>query len=180
MANDKDQKQNTYAAKESEDSDTIHVHIENEDSLRSDLSYLAGKLGVNLEDLKKERYRLEMQAKQDEINKRQEKKLKAKEAQDAALEKQFLDEYGFKEGHYGITLNGRRIQNLKSLGEFKCLHCGAGLNLRGLAHLIVEWGQHTYAITDNPLSAWYGTPVRTEDVKCVNKHVNHVVVQYII
>ncbi len=172
--------QNKYAAKDSSDSDTIHVHIESQESLKSDLEYLAEKMGVDIEQLREERYQAEKQEKEAEINKRLEKKNKARIAREDALEKEFLDGYGFKDGHYGLTLNGRRIQKLKNFDEIVCPQCGVPLRLQGLATSIVEVGNRIMEHPLNPLSAFYFVQCRIQDVECQNKHVNKVIVQRIL
>jgi hypothetical protein len=161
--------------------DTTHVIIQDETTIRSDLEYLASKLGVSLDQLQAERLENEKRGRQDEINRRLEKKRRAREAQEAALEREFLTNYGGKDGHYLMTVGGKRIQKLKDFSEITCPHCGVPMpTVRGLGQAIAEWRNNSFDITGNPLSAWFGLPARGEDVKCKNGHKVRVVVQYII
>lgn len=160
-------------------SDTVHVHLQTPETLKGDLSYLADKLGVDLEKLREERYQEEQQAKQAETDKRREKKERARLAREAALDKEFLENYGSRDGHYSITLNGKRIQKLKSFDETVCPVCGVCLNLSGLARSIVEQND-LWSHPFNPLSSFYYSPCRIDTARCPNRHENNVIVQYIL
>ncbi len=172
------EEKNTYAAKESEDSDTVHVHIENQESLRSDLEYLAEKMGISIEQLRQERYQAEKQRQQEEIKKRLEKKRRAIEAQEARLDHEFLSNYGAKDGHYLLTVGSKRIQKLKDFSELTCPECGIEMPLQGICRSIMEMYPmaHPYA----PRSEFGFYPARVGSVRCRNRHEIKVVVQYII
>ncbi len=166
--------------KPNDEGDTTHVTLQNEQTLRDDLKYLGEKLGVDVNALQIERVGKERQARQEEIKKRQEKKKAARAAEEARLGKEFLDGYGFKDGHFGITINGKRIHKLKSFDEIVCPQCGEPLRPQGLATSIVETGRQIMEHPLNPLSAFYFVQCRIQDVECKNKHVSKVIVQRIL
>ncbi len=172
--------ENQYAKRESSDSDsedldTIHVHIENEESLRSDLEYLTKKMGIDLEELKKERYQLEQQAKQEEIRKRQQKTIKARLLHEQQMEELFLKNYGTR---FFITLGGTRLKKVTELDEFKCPVCNEKLpSIKGWAQLLAEQPQAFHALTANPFNVLGGVPAISTDVECKDKHKIPLMIQ---
>ncbi|VVB90746.1 Uncharacterised protein [uncultured archaeon] len=163
-----------------DDAETIHIIIKNPETAQNDLAYLAKKLGLDIDQLRQERIEKEHQEREQEINRRLEKKNKARQAQEAALEKEFLDNYGSRDGHYLMTVGGKRIHKLRSFEEITCPQCGVLMDIRGLGRAIAEWRGYRFDITGNPLSVWVGIPAREDGVKCGNGHNTKITTQYII
>ncbi len=160
------------------ESDTRTIIIQGAETTRSDLEYLAGKLGIDLNELQKERIAKERQTRQAVIDKRAGKKLKARQAQEERLDREFLEHYGSQNGHFLLSINGKRIHKLKSFDEITCPFCGVALPLNGYCHTIME--QHSFTHPFNPLSEFLFIPAREGSVRCVNGHEVRVAVQCLI
>ncbi len=159
------------------DDETIHVQIEDESTLRADLGYLASKMGIDIEQLKKERREAERQATEEKQNAKIEKHERAAKLREKKLEDLFLKEYGER---FFLTLNGIRLKKVTNLDNFKCHECGEPIIIRGCCQSIAEIPADFVSYTSNPLSKWVAAPALLMDAKCKNKHINQILIQQLL
>ncbi len=134
-------------------------------------------MGIDLEELRQERYQAERQAKEAERIKRIGKKEKARLLHEQQMEKIFLENYGTR---FFITLGGNRLKKEKvtALDGFKCPVCGEPLqSIRGWAQTLVEQPQAFHALTANPFNVLGGVPAISTDIECSQKHKTHLIIQ---
>ncbi len=162
---------------EKEDQETTTVHIESEASLRSDLAYLAKKMGIDIEQLKKERREAERQAKEAKQNGKIEHHREMWAKRERELEELFVAEYGKR---FFLTLNGIRLTKITRLDDFTCPQCGEPINIRGHCQAIAELPPDFVNYSGNPLSKWLAPPGLSAEVKCKNKHVNQILIQQLL
>jgi len=144
-------------------------------AIDKDLNFLAKKLGISLEQLRKERILEEQKRIQEEREARYEKRRKSEEARRKALEKYVLDHYG---KNLFVTLNGRRISKVKGPESITCGHCGNPLlNVFGY---LCEMGERLRVIDPRnpPLQ---GVPVFSNTLTCPGcKENNAVLIQMLL